>query len=176
MGAGTTPGQVIVADVTMGADTSQFDVQNIPAGRNLRVLVFTRSDRPSSTQDDLGFRLNADAASNYITESLRADAATVTGFQTLTATAFIMSNCLTGATGDSGLYQAGELVIPNYSLATLSQPVLGRAGGARAANAATLAHLVGNWLGTAAITRVQALPFAGGANLKSGSRMVIFSE
>lgn len=167
---------VQVIDSTLGGSAASFDFTSIAGTYNhLQLWLYLRSDRGSgNTFDNIRLRFNNDTTANYDWEKVQASATSVSASEDVLVQG-INLGFSTAASAPAGTFGTYVVHIPAY-VQTTGQKTTSATGGLRhtGASGGTIAMWSwGQWLSTAAITRITVAPEFG-TNWVTGSRATLY--
>ena len=162
-----------IADTTLGSAASQIVFSAIPQNfAHLMLVVYLRGD-VGSALSSANLRANADATADYDFQGLRANGATIIGYESIGATSTIVGDIPGGLAG-AGIFGAAHILVPHYagavngkSFESVSSAKVGVASG----NIYT-STLAGFWRGVSNITTLTLIPASG--NFVTGSRATLY--
>ena len=171
-GGGFTP----IQDVLLAADGAIAFTAIPGTYRHLQLVMYLRSDR-ASTLDAVGIRFNNDSTANYDSYFIQANGPTptMTGTESFAGTSASNGDCA-GNTATANLFSAHVITIPHYANTVNHKTFEGMNGikiGTATGNIRAEQSL-GAWRSAAAITQINVIPTAGGANWKAGSRATLY--
>lgn len=156
----TTGAMVVVERKELAAAAGSFDFQNIPQQfKHLRLLLYARGTDAVLNHSCL-MRYNGDSGSNYYSQWIigQQTGPPGTGFEE--AVTYTYVGGIPCASATSGSFGTQEIFIPFYTSANRKSHVVS-AYRLNLPAIQTISITGGNWSGTAAINRIQILPFAG---------------
>lgn len=173
-GGGGSSGLVSLFDSTLGADSATIDTGagGIAAGHVALLVCIIARTADAGANASLRVRLNNDSGANYDDSAVYNVNATPNGRTDLAQTGW--STTTHGDGGSAGYPGVWRLDIPGYDQTTFWKvaTMLAMTMDATAGNNVDIAMGLG-WRSTAAISRM-AVTAASGANLKAGSRLLVY--
>lgn len=168
-----TPGALtLISDSVLGADASNFDIQNIPATyKHLQIIGSLRGTGAVVFENSL-IRFNNDSAANYDWARAAANADTASASTTVGDTSIVGRN--TGASATAGRFAGWNLWIPDYAGTVANKTLIGQIalfGDNTEANE-VMDSTSGGWRSTSAISRITISP--GSGNWLAGSRISLY--
>lgn len=160
-------------DSTLGSAGASFDITSVPTwGSHIKIVLVGRGDTAASSVA-VTLRFNNDAAANYTSERLFANATSVTGSESVSATS-ANAGGLAAASATANHAGMVEIVIPNFRGTTFFKNYTGVSGWTQALTTTNVNVDIrsGAWASTSAITRVTIIPGAG--NFVAGSRCTAY--
>lgn len=169
----TSPAMEQLYDNVAGGAIASWDVSGISQAYNHLKLVLTVRGSTAATVVSSGIRFNNDSGNNYNSQRTYSNNAGVAGSGNFAQSRLILADC---PAASSAANAAGtmEVLVPSYALTTFNKGVVFNSVAVQAVygtNDYTWSG-GGDWLSTAAITRVTVLPASG--NWLAGSRLTIY--
>lgn len=148
-----------------------FSFTSIPSSYDgLLILLQLRGDT-AATSTTVNMRFNNDTGNNYAYQRILSASTTVTGAAS-TGTSTFPFGSVPAASATAGWAGAYKIFIPGYARTTLMKNIRVEGGGHDGTNY-QMSSLAGQWLSTAAITRIDIYPGAG--SWEVGSECAIFA-
>lgn len=164
---------VMLADSVLDSPAATFDLTSIPAHwSHLKLVAYLRGDS-ASVAVPVYVRFNNDASAIYDRQALVANAATVTGSESISNTSAQIGN-MPDSSGLADSFGVLELTIPYYA-GTTDLKSASSIGGHKRDNSTGNVYVEQysvHWRSAAAINRITLLPSSG--NFDTGSRVSLY--
>ena len=173
-GSSGSGGMTKLYDTTLGADTANFDIQNIPSGYESLRVVFLGRTAHSATSDGIHLRFNNDSGANYYDQRVRGLGATASAAENLAATSGKLGVVVADTAG-AGLASQATADIINYTSTDFRKTWASITTAPSAKTTGTIFEDAtgGLWDSTSAINRITVIS-SNSANFKAGSRLVVY--
>lgn len=166
----------LIADVTLGSDTANFDFTSIPSTyKHLKLLYSLRTDRASFASDRIKVIINNDTASNKYESILYYWFHTSTwGTIDNGATTYAACTFVCASTALANSFGGGFIEFPDYANTTNLKLFQTRGGQMQSTTIKPeIYDGMAVWRDTSAINRITVAPIFG-SNFKAGSRISLY--
>jgi len=169
-------GAMTLLSTTTLSSAGTFDVSSISGAYNDLVCILIARGANASAIDQPKWQLNGDTGNNYAWHEVRGNSTSVTSLAVM-STAQIVSGRITGSTATANSFGCVEFTIFGYASTVWTKGCQWRSFGQNATGAGGLdaQYGGGQWLNTAAVTRIQVAGF-GTANFLTGSQLRIYGR